>query len=78
MAHAWLEIYQDGRKLAIDTTWMLAQPAKLYRRNLKLKYVVEYTASEFTVMWRKAGMPGPYDDKIKAKTKEGKASNGRG
>lgn len=75
MAHAWLEFFMQGAKVALDTTWMVAQPVKKYRKDLKLKFVIEYPATEFVVMWKKAKMPGPFDDRIAALTKEGKAAN---
>lgn len=75
MAHAWLEFNMKGIRVALDPIWMIAMPVKKYRRDLKLKYVVEYPAQEFVVLWKKAKNPGPYDPKIQALTKEGKAAN---
>jgi len=60
--HAWLE--RDGK--ALDTTWGVRQDAHLYRKNLTLQYVIEYTPDEFIANWAKTDYPGPWDEKIKA------------
>lgn len=76
IAHAWLEAFDkdEGEMIALDTTWMIAQPARIYRKNLKLGYVVEYSREEFIKRWAESGPPGPWDLKIMALTKEGKAA----
>lgn len=73
IAHAWLEAMHEGQKVALDTTWMLAQPADLYRKNLQLSYVIQYNYHDFIKLWADRGFPGPYDKRIAAVTKEGKA-----
>lgn len=76
MAHAWIEFTnRAGRRLALDTTWMIGQRAKKYRRSLQISLVIEYPFKQFCALWIKHNFPGPYDDRIRALTLEGKASN---
>jgi len=62
IAHAWIEL--DG--IAYDATYLTRTPASLYRENLKVSYVVEYTQSQIWRNCRKYNSFGPWDEKIKA------------
>lgn len=65
IGHAWLQFtLDDGREGVIDTTWGVVVEANHYRKNLKLKYVVEYNMEEARANWEKYDMPGPWDKKI--------------
>lgn len=64
--HAWVEVDIKGRRAALDTTWGVCQEAKVYRKNLCLSYVVEYTRDELFKNWKEYNMPGPWDEKIRA------------
>ena len=57
IGHAWLE--WSGR--AFDTTWGLRLSAESYRRQLKLRYCVEYRRPEFIEHWLKHDFTGPWD-----------------
>jgi hypothetical protein len=73
IAHAWIEAYdKEHGRIAIDTTWMLAQPAKHYRENLQVSFVKDYTFVEFMQKWQETNYPGPWEEKLIALTKEGK------
>lgn len=73
IAHAWIEVWsRDTGTLAIDPIWMVAQPAALYRKNLKVEYAITYPRKKFIKMWIKKEFPGPFDNKIKRYTLEGK------
>lgn len=63
MGHAWLE---DLEGYAYDTTWGTRTPAKDYREQLGLKYVVEYSVQEFIANWKATDYPGPWDKQIRA------------
>lgn len=68
MKHAWLEFDDPERgrgRGAIDPIWGVAQRAELYRKNLKIKYCVEYTKAQMFNLWLKHDYPGPWDRKIK-------------
>tara|TARA_R100000963_G_C4638025_1_gene101885 strand:+ start:429 stop:881 length:453 start_codon:yes stop_codon:yes gene_type:complete len=67
MAHAWIE-FNDTKgnvKVAFDVIWGLATPSNLYRHNLSISHIVEYTIQEFYNLWEENGTPGPWDKKIK-------------
>jgi len=73
IAHAWVEFtHTDNERYAIDPIWMVAQPVKIYRNNLKVNYAVEYKKIDFMQRWIKTNFPGPWDDKIFKFTIEGK------
>jgi hypothetical protein len=67
IAHAWIE--WQGR--AYDVIWEVCQEAALYRANLKLSYIVEYTIAELWQNWLATDMPGPWDEKILAVSERG-------
>jgi hypothetical protein len=78
MAHAWVEFVDNaGRKLAIDTTWGMIQPAYKYRKDGRLDYVVEYTVEQARLLWEINNMPGPWDPAIRA-VADGKEKNNNG
>jgi hypothetical protein len=67
IAHAWVEYTDElGRRLAIDTTWGMIQPAEKYRKDGALDYVVEYSAEQTRLLWKLHNMPGPWDPAIVA------------
>jgi len=61
MKHAWLE----NNGIAFDTTWGVKQKASVYRENLKLNYVVEYSKDEAFKLGLASDHTGPWDKKIK-------------
>lgn len=65
IAHAWIE-FDDGCRTAYDTTWGVRALVSVYRNQLQLDYIVEYTHEEAFRLWRKTDYPGPWDSKIKA------------
>jgi len=65
VAHAWLEFYINTDKAACDPIWNLVMRQENYRKQLKIKYVVEYKYEEFLKKWKKEGYSGPWDKKIK-------------
>lgn len=73
ISHAWIEVLtlRWGR-IAIDAVWMLSQPAELYRSNLQVSLVKEYSRELFMKKWHETGYPGPWEDCLQALTKEGK------
>jgi hypothetical protein len=75
IAHAWLEFDYPQGKAAIDPIWLVAQPADHYRKNLKAELVVTYSKEEFISLWKKHDYPGPWDERIKAFTTEGRAAS---
>lgn len=48
IAHGWIEFttIEDNVDIVFDTTWGTLTKASLYRKRLKLKYVIEYTPKE--------------------------------
>ncbi len=68
IAHAWIEF--EG--LAYDTVWRVAVPIQKYREYFCVSYCVEYPLSEVLKLWGETDYPGPWDEKIKAQTTEGK------
>lgn len=66
IAHAWIEFdhVDNNFRVAMDTTWGEFVSAEVYRKDLKMNYVVEYTPEEFVNMWRKHNYPGPWDYKL--------------
>ena len=72
ISHAWVEFDHPEGRAAFDPIFLLAQPAELYRRNFKAEYVVEYTKEEFMRLWKEDDYPGPWDERIKQLTTEGK------
>lgn len=73
IAHAWLEFDHPDGKAAIDPLWLVAQRADNYRSNLKVELVVEYSVANFLTLWTLHDFPGPWDDRIKKFTTEGRA-----
>lgn len=72
IAHAWLELFHPKHgKIAVDCIWLIAQPAELYRRNLKVEHVVEYGRDEYMELCRQHDFPGPWDPTVAQFTKEG-------
>lgn len=68
IAHSWIEYtheFEDvgNKRMAIDTTWGIQILSSVYRKQLKLKYVIEYTPKEALENWKKE-VP-PWDQKIK-------------
>jgi hypothetical protein len=77
VAHAWLEFpHEKVGKVAFDPIWLKFVPADLYRKNLQVQYSVEYTRWDFMDLWHKHEFPGPWDEKIKKYTSEGRANAG--
>jgi hypothetical protein len=72
IAHAWLEFDSPKGRAAIDPIWLVAQLASEYRKNLKAELVVTYSAKKSISLWTKHDYPGPWDDRIKAHTTEGR------
>lgn len=66
IAHAWIEydLISKNRRIAMDTTWGDLVYADIYRKDLKIEHVVEYTAKEFLRKWVEFNYPGPWDYKI--------------
>lgn len=62
MAHAWLE----WGNTAFDTTWGVSMNRFKYRKEIQLKYLVQYTYDEFMCLWLEHNYPGPWDKKIKS------------
>ena len=60
--HAWIE--QHG--IAYDCVLLVQQDRDVYRANLKLSFVVEYTKAEALAHWKRTDMPGPWDPEIAA------------
>lgn len=76
IAHAWIELdHPEHGRIAIDPIWLVAQDAELYRKNLQVEHVVTYSREEFVRLWRQHNFPGPWDEKVKAQTTEGKAAS---
>ena len=75
IAHAWIEATDKSYgRVALDPIWMVMQPASVYRKNLQVSLVIEYSYRFFLKKWREKKYPGPYDKRILAMTIEGKKS----
>ena len=75
VAHAWIEFdHPTHGRIAIDPIWLLAQPADRYRRTFQAEYVVTYSRAEFLRLWAAHDQPGPWDERVRALTVEGKAA----
>lgn len=66
IAHAWIEFDHGKERVAFDCIWLQFLPAKKYRDDLKLEYVVEYSKQEFMRLWMLHDFPGAWDEKIDA------------
>ena len=64
---------QHGR-IAIDPIWLVAQHADRYRNTLQVEYAVTYGREEFLRLWAEHNYPGPWDERVRALTVEGKAA----
>jgi hypothetical protein len=69
ICHAWIEFDHAQGRAAIDPIWLIAQPAELYRTNLKVELVIEYSKQQFMKTWLDTDYPGPWDARIMALTK---------
>lgn len=75
IAHAWIEFdHPEHGRVAIDPIWLLAQRAVRYRKTLQVGYVVSYGRAEFLRLWVDHNFPGPWDERVKALTLEGKVA----
>jgi hypothetical protein len=73
IAHAWIEMdHPEHGRIAIDPIWLVAQSADQYRKNLQVEYAVTYSRAEFVRLWAERDFPGPWDERVKAQTVEGK------
>lgn len=75
IAHAWIELdHPEHGRIAIDPIWLVAQPADHYRKTLQVSYVAMYSRAEFLRLWAERNYPGPWDERVRALTIEGKAA----
>jgi hypothetical protein len=77
IAHGWIECTkEDGKRWAIDTTWGVGIPASIYRKQLKISYIIEYTPFEAFKLWIEKGV-APWDKKLKKIINKNKNKNER-
>lgn len=69
--HAWVEFnLPEGQRVALDTTWNIAQLAEQYRSDLRLQYVIEYDQQKAFDLWKAHDYPGPWDERLIALQKK--------
>ena len=70
IAHSWIEFNENGKIMAIDTTFCIIVDAAIYRDRFQPSYIIEYSRCNYLKNCRETKTFGPWDEKIAALASE--------